>query len=235
MNGFFDGILAFLYYLTPLALVLLFVRKFTKIPDELFRKSLHFVLLGAYIPLLFGFSKWWQATVFVVGLAVLLFPILFVLGRIKGFSAFVNERRGGEFKSSMILALGVMALSIALGWGAMHDRYLVLASVYAWGVGDAFAALIGKRYGKHKIHWRFVDNRKSLEGSLAMLLTSALSVFAVLLVRGGIFPIWCALIAIGAASASTFVELCTKNGMDTITCPLVSMLIIFPLTTLLGG
>ena len=57
MNGFFDGILAFIYYLTPLALIMLFVRKFTKIPDELFRKSLHFILLGAYIPLLFGFPR----------------------------------------------------------------------------------------------------------------------------------------------------------------------------------
>ena len=235
MNEFLNGVLAFLLYLTPLAIIILLVRKFTKIPDELFRKILHFILLGAYVPMLFGFSYWWHAVAFVVGLALLLFPMLYFFAKIKGFSRFVNERKNGEFKSSMLLALGVMAVSISLGWGVLSDRYLVLASVYAWGVGDAFAALVGKRYGKHKLGWRFVDKKKSVEGSLAMLVTSAISVFTVLVIRGGISPVWCALIALLAASASTVAELYTKNGLDTVTCPAVSMAIIFPLTTLLGG
>lgn len=235
MNEFLNGVFAFLLYLTPLAIIILLVRKFTEIPDELFRKILHFILLCAYVPMLFGFSYWWHAVAFVVGLAILLFPILYFFAKIKGFSRFVNERKNGEFKSSMLLALGVMAVSISIGWGLLGDEYLVIASVYAWGVGDAFAALIGKKYGKHKLEWRFVDKKKSVEGSLAMLLSSFISVFTVLLIRGGISPVWCALIALLAATASTYVELVTKNGLDTITCPAVSMLIIFPLTIFLGG
>ena len=73
------------------------------------------------------------------------------------------------------------------------------------------------------------------EHAIAMLLTSALAVFVVLLIRGGINPIFCLLISLVAATASTFVELCSKGGIDTITCPAVSMSIILPLTALFGG
>ena len=229
MFEFINGLCIFLIYLIPAAIIMLLIRKFTKIPDELFRKILHFILLGAYIPLLFGFNIWWKCIILVGGL------ILKFAGKIPGFSSFVNERKKGEFTSSMVLALSIMLLTISIGWGIFDDKFLVLASVYAWGVGDAFAALIGKRFGKHKINWKFVDNKKSYEGSIAMIITSAISVFIVLLVRGGVNPIFALLIAIVASTASTFVELCSKNGIDTITCPSVAMAIIVPLLMLLGA
>ena len=235
VTEFLNGLLIFIVYLTPCAVVMLLIRKFTKIPDELFRKILHFILLGAYIPLLFGFDTWWRAIILGVAMAALLFPVLLLAGKIPGFSSFVNERKKGEFLSSMLLALGVMAATTAVGWGIMKDQYIGLASVYAWGVGDGFAALIGKKFGKHKIKWKFVDNKKSYEGSAAMLLTSALAVFTVLMVRGGINPLFAAAIALVAALVSTFVELCSKGGIDTVTCPAISMVIIVALTELVGG
>lgn len=235
MFEFINGLCIFLIYLIPAAIIMLLIRKFTKIPDELFRKILHFILLGAYIPLLFGFNTWWKCIILVGSLIILLLPILKFAGKIPGFSSFVNERKKGEFTSSMVLALSIMLLTISIGWGIFDDKFLVLASVYAWGVGDAFAALIGKRFGKHKINWKFVDNKKSYEGSIAMIITSAISVFVVLLVRGGVNPIYALLIALIASTASTFVELCSKNGIDTITCPSVAMAIIVPLLMLLGA
>ena len=235
MFEFINGLCIFLIYLIPAAIIMLLIRKFTKMPDELFRKILHFILLGAYIPLLFGFNTWWKCIILVGSLIILLLPILKFAGKIPKFSSFVNERKKGEFTSSMVLALSIMLLTISIGWGIFDDKFLVLASVYAWGVGDAFAALIGKRFGKHKINWKFVDNKKSYEGSIAMIITSAISVFVVLLVRGGVNPIYALLIALIASTASTFVELCSKNGIDTITCPSVAMAIIVPLLMLLGA
>ena len=235
MIDFLYGTLIFFAYLIPLALVMILIRKFTKIPDELFRKILHLILLGAYIPLVFGFKEWWQAFVFALGLGTLLYPILTLFAKIPGFSSFVNERKKGEFTNSMALAMGVMAFSTAIGWGLFDDRYLVLASVYSWGVGDAFAALIGKRFGKHKITWKFVDNKKSVEGSLAMIITSCIAVFIVLLIRGGINPVLSILVSLVVSLASTFVELCSKNGMDTVFCPVISMAILLPLISLIGG
>ena len=235
MQELLKGIGAIALYLIPAASIMLTARKLLKIPDELFRKILHFILLGAYIFFLFSFETWWISAGVAAVLIAVIYPILMLAERIPVFSSFVNERKKGEFKSSMVLALGVMAVSICICWGIFDDRYLVLASIYAWGVGDAFAALIGKQFGKHKIRWRFADSRKSVEGSTAMFLTSALSVFIVLSLRGGLNIGDCLIIAMAAALVCTIVEMCTTNGFDTVSCPAAAMAVIIPLVKLLGG
>ena len=50
MDEFLRGAGIFLLYIISMASLFLGARVFVKIPDELFRKLLHFVLLGAYIP-----------------------------------------------------------------------------------------------------------------------------------------------------------------------------------------
>ena len=235
MQGLWNGFGTIGLYIIPAVSIMLIARKVLKVPDELFRKILHFILLGAYGPFLFGFETWWMSAGVAGSLVLILYPLLALAGRIPAFSSFVNERKKGEFKSSMILALGMMVASICICWGIFDDRYLVMACIYAWGVGDAFAALIGKQFGKHKIRWKLADSHKSIEGSVAMFVTSAISVCVVLLLRGGLDVISCLLIAAVAAFACTLVELCTKDGFDTISCPSVAMVIIIPLVKILGG
>lgn len=235
MEELLRGSTAFIQYVIPAASIMLLARWFLKIPDELFRKLLHFILLGAYIPILYGFRTWWLAVILALLAIVLFYPLLALAERIPHFSSFVNERKRGEFCSSLVLALSMMAVSIWVCWGILGDKLLVLACVYAWGVGDAFAALVGKRFGRHKIHLPFADPRKSVEGSAAMLLTSAISVLIILLIRGGLGFGRCLVISLAAAAVTTYVELCTKGGYDTITCPTAAMLVILPLIHLLGG
>ena len=235
MQSFLYGTGVTVLYITIAASIMLVARKLCTIPDELFRKILHFILLGAYIPLVFAFDAWWMATVFAVSLIVILFPIIHLAEKIPMFSSFINERKKGEFKNSMVLAVGMMALSVSVCWGLFNDKYLVLASIYAWGVGDAFAALVGKRFGKHKIKWKLADGKKSVEGSLAMFICALVSVLTVLIIRGGIaFPI-CLVISVIAAVVCTMAEMCTKNGLDTIICPTVAMSVIVPCVMLWGG
>ena len=235
MQEFLYGSLIFISYIIPLGIIMILVRKFCKIQDELFRKALHFILLGAYIPLLYGFKTWWICIIMIACLLLILFPILIIASKLPLLKSYIIERKKGEFLSSMVLSISIMIISITIGWGIFDDKLIVLACVYSWGVGDAFAALIGKKYGKHKITLKFVDNKKSIEGSLAMVITSTIAVLCVLLIRGGIHPLYCIVISLLSAIISTFVELCTKNGLDTITCPLASMAVILPLITLLGG
>ena len=232
MHPFFYGMGITALYILVAAGGMFCARSFLTIPDELFRKILHFILLGAYIPLVFSFESWWMAAVFALSLIIILFPALFFAQRIPMFSAFVNERKKGEFQSSMVLAVGMMAFSVTVCWGLFADRYLVLASIYAWGVGDGLAALVGKRFGKHKIKWRFADGKKSVEGSATMFVCALVSVFTVLLIRGGIGTPMCLLIAILAALVCTLAELCAKNGLDTIICPISAMVVIIPMVTL---
>ena len=126
----------------------------------------------------------------------------------------------------------MMAFSVIVCWGLFADRYLVLAVIYAWGIGDGLAALVGKRFGKHKIKWKLADGKKSVEGSAAMFLCSLVAVFTVLMVRGGIGVPMCFVIALLAAIVSTIAELCAKDGWDTVLCPVSAMIVIIPLVTL---
>ena len=235
MQVFLYGVGITMLYIIVAVGIMLLARKYLTIPDELFRKILHFILLGAYIPLVFAFEAWWMSAIFAVSLIIILFPALSVAGKIPMFSAFMNERKKGEFKSSMVLAVGMMAFSVSICWGLFEEKYLVLASIYAWGIGDGLAALIGKRFGKHKIKWKLADGKKSIEGSLTMFLCSLAAVFTVLLIRGGISTTMCFVIAFGAAVVCTVAELCAKNGMDTVICPISAMVVIIPLVILVGG
>ena len=235
MQELLYGGAAFWLWIIPAALTMFVSRRMFKIPDELFRKILHFILLIAYIPVVFAFETWWIAAGFVAAMIVLLYPLLALAEKLPAFAAFINERREGEIKNSMVLALTIMVISICACWGGFGDKYLVLACVYAWGVGDAFAALFGKKFGKHKIRMKFADPHKSVEGSAAMFVTSATAVFAVMMLRGGLGAAECLVIAACAAAVSTFMELCTKNGYDTFTCPAVAMIVILPLINIMGG
>ena len=235
MHPFLYGTLITVLYIAVAAGIMLFARKLIKIPDELFRKILHFILLGAYIPLCFAFEAWWMATVFSASLIVILFPVLLLAEKLPMFSSFVNERKKGEFKSSMVLAVGMMVISTAICWGLFSDQYIVLASIYAWGVGDALAALVGKKYGKHKIKWKLADGKKSVEGSIAMFVCALISVFTVLIIRGGISIPMCLCISVVAALVCTFTELCAKNGLDTVICPTSAMVVIIPMVMICGG
>ncbi len=235
MHPFLYGTCVTLLYIAFAACIMITIRILCKIPDEFFRKILHLILLGAYIPLVFAFDTWWMAAIFALSLMVILFPILLFIEKNPKFSSFVNERKKGEFKSSMVLAVGMMALSVTVCWGIFNDKHLVLASIYAWGVGDAFAALVGKNFGKHKIKWKLADNKKSIEGSLTMFICALVSVLSVLIVRGGIDFTFSLIIAVLAATVCTIAEMCAKNGLDTVICPAVAMIVIIPSVIFLGG
>ena len=233
MQPFLCGAGTTVLYIIVAVGTMLLVRKCFTIPDELFRKALHFVLLGAYIPLVFAFEAWWMAAIFAASLIIILFPALSIASKIPMLSAFIIERKKGEFLSSMVLAVGMMAFSVTVCWGLFGDRYLVLATIYAWGIGDGLAALVGKRFGKHKIKWKLADGKKSVEGSAAMFLCSLVAVFTVLMVRGGIGVPMCFVIALLTALVCTVAELCAKDGWDTVICPVSAMIVIIPMVTLL--
>jgi len=235
MQEFLHGAGVVCIYFAAAASAALLTRKLIKIPDEIFRKTLHFILLFSYIPFAFAFETWWRSVLLTVLLELLIYPALALAERLPMFSSFVTERKHGEFKQSMLLAFTMLAVCNTVCWGLLGDQYLGLACMYAWGVGDAFAALIGKRFGNHRITWKYADKHKSVEGSAAMFLTSAIAVASVLLAHDHLtLPAYIVIPAAGAA-VSTLVEMVTKDGRDTIYCPTAAMLVMIPLMALFGG
>ena len=235
MQELFHGLLVLLVYFVIAASTALISRVLIRIPDELFRKILHCILLGSLIVFVFCFDRWWHAACSAVAFAVVVYPILAGFERFKGFSKLTTERSKGELKQSLLLVFGMFAVVIAICWGWLNDRHLVLASVYAWGFGDAAAALVGKKWGKHKISFGHADNRKSAEGSAAMFLVSLVSVAVILICRGGLSIAGYIVVPIVTALVSAAAELYSKNGHDTVICPLSAMVVLLPLTHLFGG
>ncbi|NLW71223.1 MAG: phosphatidate cytidylyltransferase [Eubacteriaceae bacterium] len=223
-----------LYYLIA-ALTAFTLRSLIKINDELFRKGLHCILLGSLAVWLKGFTTWQYAAISCLVFAAAVYPLLALAGRLKGFTAFMNERKSGEFKSSLLLVFVMFALEIFLCWGWFGEKILVFAGVYAWGFGDAAAALVGRRFGKHTLEGRHIEGKKSLEGSLAMFVTSFICVGTVMLIRGNL-PLYGYIVlpfAMGAVSA--VVELYSMRGTDTITCPLAATAVMLALLSIMGG
>lgn len=235
MQEFFSGFGAVCLYYVIFASVALISRVFIKIPDEIFRKILHFILIGSFPVYLYAFETWWISALAAVIFAVIVFPVLFFFERFKKYSEFVTERKKGELKSSLLLVFAMFAIVISVCVGIFSDRYIALASILAWGIGDALAALIGKKFGKHKINIKHTDGKKSIEGTSAMFVCAVLSVLVVLISRGGISPIGYVIIPLITGVVSATAELYCKNGVDTFVCPVSSMITIIPLTFLFGG
>lgn len=231
LQGF--GVMS-IYFIIAASAALL-SRAFIKIPDEIFRKLLHFILLGSVFVFVYGFETWWISALAAIIFEVIVFPILMVVEHIKNFSEFTTERKKGELKMSLLLVFTMFAFVISVCWGLLHDKILVIASILAWGVGDAFAALIGKKYGKHKIKDKFTDGKKSYEGTFAMFITSFVSVLVVMIFHGGIKPIGYFVIPLVTAAVSALSELYSKNGNDTVICPISAMVVVNALTVLFGG
>jgi len=235
MTGFGNGLIRLFIYFVIAAGGALTSRVFIKIPHEIFRKILHTILLGSLLVFVFGFATWQQAAIASVGFAVVVYPFLAFFERMRGYSELTTERRKGELKESLLFVFAMFTLVIAICWGYLGDRYLVLASVYAWGFGDAAAALIGKKWGRHKIQFGHVDHHKSYEGSGAMFALSFVSVLVILLLRGGLGFGACTVTAFVTALVSTVAELYSKDGHDTFICPLSAMVVLLPLVHLMGG
>ena len=235
MQELLHGFLIIIIYFVVCASSALLIHLFTPIPDEPFRKLLHFILLGSLLVWLLVFNRWWISALSAVAFALLVYPLLSLGEHLKCYSAMLTERKSGEIKQSLLVVFFMYAIVCAICWGWLDDRLLTIACIYAWGIGDALAALVGKRFGKHKIHWRGIDGKKSYEGTAAMFVVSFGSVLAVLSLRGGMDLLHMVPVALVTAAASALAELCSKDGADTIICPMCAMSAMLPMLQLFGG
>ena len=235
MYPILHGTLNLLFYFIAAVAVVFSGRALFPIPNEIFRKILHFVLLGSFLVLLVSYPTWVSTALAAIIFAIVVYPILFFAERIKKYSEFTTERKSGELKQSLLLVYSMFAVVVTVCCGFFGDKYLALASFYAWGIGDAVAALVGTKYGKHKIMFHGLDGKKSYEGSFSMFFSAFITVLIILYIRGGMGFFHCIITALVVGFASAVSELYSKNGNDTVICPLFAMSTLLPLVYLFGG
>lgn len=224
------------YYLVGLVALPTMLKAWSKIPDEVIRKIQHVGYSFSIFILLRLFSAWYMAIGAAFLLVLLAYPALLFIERTAFYQRLFVDRaqRGGELRRQLLYVQLSFAVLIFLFWGLLGAKwhYLVAVAVMAWGFGDAAAALVGKFFGKNSIVHRWVEGAKTLEGTAAMLGTAFLAIFLTLLFCSG-FP-WfaCLLTALIAAPICAAVELFSRRGTDTLTVPLTTAAVIFPLVYL---
>ncbi|MGI6238152.1 MAG: diacylglycerol/polyprenol kinase family protein [Christensenellales bacterium] len=221
------------YFAVCASCAILIRRKFA-VPQELFRKLLHMILLCSLLVWVYAFRTWQMSAAAAALFTALVYPLLTFAQRYKGYSELLVERGRGEIRRSLVIVFFMFSLLIVICWGWLGERWLALACAYAWGFGDAAAALVGKRFGKHGLKGRFIEGRKSVEGTAAMFLVSFAAVLIALLVNHP--GAWYAHVPVAALTGAVCaaVELYTRGGMDTLTCPLAAAAVLIPILLMWG-
>ncbi len=110
------------------------------------------------------------------------------------------------------------AAILAVFWGHPH---LVVAAMMPMTWGDALAAVMGQRFGR--MRYNVLGHTRTLEGSAIMLVVSAAAVFLAL---GQVPMPNRALIAIVMGVGATIAEAISPWGIDNLTVPAISALIL---------
>ncbi|MCR4674223.1 MAG: hypothetical protein K5675_04365 [Lachnospiraceae bacterium] len=205
------------------------VRKLKLLSEEGFRKLLHLMLLAILTVWVLNYDSWKEAVGIMLVFIVVVYPVLYFFEKNEKLEGFFAGREKGELKRSLTI-MGLMFIIVTyVCEGLYGSKVLALASIYAWGPGDAAAALIGTKFGKHKLY-----EKKSIEGTLAMFVCAFVFVFILLRLGEGydfsiIIPA-----TIITAIAATLSELFAKNGYDTLICPITSMVALLTVLTIMG-
>ena len=215
-------------YIASLALILIIIRFTTKVPDYVFRKMLHFVAFTSILPLALCTDIWWIAVAVEILFLILVIAALHFFENFPFYKKLFVEKAKHEVIFSFISLFVLMAALLAVFWGVFGSKhiYIAVGAIMAWGPGDAVAAIIGKLRGKHKLSGKMIEGVKSVEGSIGMAVTSFICLLPVLLTMSSL-PWYVSLaFSLVIAPVAALTELFTKKGWDTVTVPVVSVLLL---------
>lgn len=118
-----------------------------------------------------------------------------------------------------------IAFSAAI-WIFWDNPVILVACLMPMTWGDAFAAVIGQRYGRRE--YSVFGSTRTLEGSLTMFLVSLIATAIPLLMfsMGGITPSEALLVSAITALGATAAEAVSPHGTDNLTVPAVSALLL---------
>ncbi|MBM3130294.1 MAG: phosphatidate cytidylyltransferase [Chloroflexi bacterium] len=189
------------------------LRRGFKLSVDLTRKFVHIAVGMIAFPLVLLFQAWQFAII----PPLVFIGVNYVSYRRQIFSGMETGERGQLGTVYFPISFSIL---IPLLWSSPA---LLVASLMPMTWGDAFAALIGQRFGARK--FAILGQTRSLEGTLAMLVFSWLAVFLTLIFFAQpAAPSF--IIALVVALSASIVEALSPFGMDNLTVPLSSALVL---------
>ncbi|MFQ3663730.1 MAG: phosphatidate cytidylyltransferase [Chloroflexaceae bacterium] len=223
-------------YATGLLVLAEVIRRWRGYPQDFTRKIVH-IGAGMWV---FGvlalFDTWYIGIIPFASFIV----INYILWRYK-----VLESMDAPDSSpgTVYFALSVTLLFLAF-WrtNSPDDKgYIAAAGTMAMTWGDSMAAIIGKRFGQHR--YNVAGGTRSWEGSVAMLIASAIAMFLTLVLvpgsaLGPLTPPLASSTAVAAALTGALVaavaEAFSPAGTDNLSVPLLAGTVVFGIVTVLG-
>jgi phytol kinase len=217
----------------PIALVLAFVyvsvvlaigeglRRLFRLSVEFTRKFVHVSVGMIAFPLVWLFRDWYWA---------IIPPLAFILVNYLSYrrQIFLGMETGEKNQLGTVYFPISFSILITLLWS---QPALLVAGLMPLTWGDAFAAIVGRRWGAHT--YRALGQTRSLEGSLAMFALSFITTTLALIVFGQ--PLVTSLVwGLLTAVVATCVEALSPWGIDNLTVPLTSALVLVIAASLTG-
>jgi uncharacterized protein (TIGR00297 family) len=112
------------------------------------------------------------------------------------------------------------------------NKVIIIISMLIMALGDAMAAIVGRIWPQPH-HFRLIHDRKSLEGSLAMFVTSVMIIFFTLKFYGNHTVIShysdlnLMILSFSTAAVPTAAETLGHRGNDNLTAPLLSSVVLY--------
>lgn len=138
-------------------------------------------------------------------------PFKWLSGKLSGLTDITEE---GHHTGLVLYAISYSALAFLYG----NTPYIVAAGIFPMAYGDSTAALIGMKYGRHKV------GKKSLEGSVGMFLGSFFSLVFGMVYFASIYGFSASAQILPVFLVSlvvTIVEFVSPSGFDNIAVPLL--------------
>jgi dolichol kinase len=138
-------------------------------------------------------------------------PFKWLSGKLSGLTDITEE---GHHTGLVLYAISYSALAFLYG----NTPYIVAAGIFPMAYGDSTAALIGMKYGRHKV------GEKSLEGSVGMFLGSFFSLVLGMVYFASIYGFSASAQILPVFLVSlvvTIVEFVSPSGFDNIAVPLL--------------
>ncbi len=188
----------------------------SKLPHEMSRTFSHIMVSNWWIIASLTMSSYW-----VVMAAPIFFVVFNTLNAIFNWIPAINSNSKQRNIGTVYYAISVLFLTHLY----FFDPVLRVAGglgILVMGYGDGFAAVIGQFFGKHT--FSIFQGKKSIEGSVAMLIVSVIVVIAYLSYTTPVLS-WSMVIVIPVLA--TLIEAISPYGLDNLFVPLITALIYF--------
>ncbi len=210
MKNIIGIIVAYVYVFA----IILSAKLIEKKGAEVSRKYIHIMLANIWIIIMIFFDNVYLLSIVPFSFVILNY-ISYKKNLIKVMERDTNSKDGF---GTVYYALSILIICI-ISYGILKKPIIGLPGIFIMGYGDGFAALIGKSVKSKS--YKVGDSSKTLAGSATMLIISFI-IFAIFFY--GINLWW--IKALIASILITIIEAISIKGLDNITVPIISTLIV---------